>query len=62
MTVDNLIDALTEMRKKTGNVEVRISVSDQMGGWIEIPEINVELDRDIDSNPYIIIIDNDELL
>lgn len=61
MTVDSLIDALTEMRKKTGNVEVRISVSDQMGGWIEIPEINVGLDRDIDSNPYIIIIDNDEL-
>lgn len=61
MTVDKLIEKLTEMRNKLGNVEVKISVSDQMGGWLEFPEINVGWDTDIDCIPYITIIDYDEI-
>lgn len=60
MTVDKLIEKLTEMRNKHGNVEVKISVSDQMGGWLEFPEINVGWNTDIDCIPYITIINNDE--
>lgn len=61
MTVDKLIEKLTEMRNKHGNVEVKISVSDQMGGWLEFPEISVSCDTDIDGVPYITIIDYDEI-
>jgi len=61
MTVDKLIEKLAEMRNKHGNVEVKISVSDQMGGWLEFPEINVSYDTDIDCVPCIMIIDYDEI-
>ena len=60
MTVDKLIEKLSEMRNKYGNVDVKISVSDQMGGWLVFPDINVGYDTDIDCVPCITIIDNDD--
>lgn len=61
MTVDKLIEKLTEMRNKLGNVEVKISVSDQMGGWLEFDNVGVSHDTDIDCVPHITIIDKDEI-
>lgn len=58
MTVDELIKKLEDIRSNTGNVNIEIVLSDNVGGYVTTKDFNVHADSDIDGCSIVSIEDN----